>query len=51
MAVSKAALMLWIGGPFMYFCLLGGPDPAKAAKYILWRFTQTNRAKLNIYPQ
>ncbi|KAI9312247.1 G protein alpha subunit [Dichotomocladium elegans] len=28
----------------------GGPDPAKAAKYILWRFTQTNRAKLNIYP-
>ncbi|KAG2224602.1 hypothetical protein INT45_003742 [Circinella minor] len=28
----------------------GGSDPAKAAKYILWRFTQTNRAKLNIYP-
>ncbi|KAK9710506.1 Guanine nucleotide-binding protein alpha-2 subunit [Basidiobolus ranarum] len=28
----------------------GGPDISKAAKYILWRFTQTNRAKLNIYP-
>ncbi|ORZ02157.1 heterotrimeric G-protein alpha subunit, GPA3-like protein [Syncephalastrum racemosum] len=28
----------------------GGQDPSKAAKYILWRFTQTNRAKLNIYP-
>ncbi|ORY07721.1 guanine nucleotide binding protein, alpha subunit [Basidiobolus meristosporus CBS 931.73] len=28
----------------------GGPDITKAAKYILWRFTQTNRAKLNIYP-
>jgi len=29
----------------------GGPDINKAAKFILWRFTQTNRAKLNIYPQ
>ncbi|CAG8815422.1 4197_t:CDS:2, partial [Gigaspora margarita] len=29
---------------------LGGPDINKAAKYILWRFTQTNRARLNIYP-
>ncbi|KAG0194783.1 Guanine nucleotide-binding protein alpha-2 subunit [Apophysomyces sp. BC1034] len=28
----------------------GGDDPTKAAKYILWRFNQTNRAKLNIYP-
>ncbi|ORY95523.1 heterotrimeric G-protein alpha subunit, GPA3-like protein [Syncephalastrum racemosum] len=28
----------------------GGNDVAKAAKYILWRFNQTNRAKLNIYP-
>jgi len=28
----------------------GGPDINKAAKFILWRFTQTNRAKLNIYP-
>jgi len=28
----------------------GGPDINKAAKYILWRFTQTNRARLNIYP-
>ncbi|KAI8098900.1 guanine nucleotide binding protein, alpha subunit [Halteromyces radiatus] len=28
----------------------GGKDPNKAAKYILWRFLQTNRAKLNIYP-
>ncbi|KAK9768301.1 Guanine nucleotide-binding protein alpha-2 subunit [Basidiobolus ranarum] len=28
----------------------GGSDITKAAKYILWRFTQTNRAKLNIYP-
>ncbi|SAM01180.1 hypothetical protein [Absidia glauca] len=28
----------------------GGQDPNKAAKYVLWRFNQTNRAKLNIYP-
>ncbi|KAI9314497.1 G protein alpha subunit [Dichotomocladium elegans] len=28
----------------------GGKDANKAAKYILWRFLQTNRAKLNIYP-
>ncbi|KAJ1994214.1 Guanine nucleotide-binding protein alpha-2 subunit [Dimargaris cristalligena] len=28
----------------------GGPDVNKAAKYILWRFTQKNRAKLYIYP-
>ncbi|KAI7897597.1 guanine nucleotide binding protein, alpha subunit [Cokeromyces recurvatus] len=28
----------------------GGPDVNKAAKYILWRFNQTNRAKLRIYP-
>lgn len=30
---------------------VGGPDISKAAKYILWRFTQTNRARLQIYPQ
>ncbi|KAF9580993.1 Guanine nucleotide-binding protein alpha-2 subunit [Lunasporangiospora selenospora] len=28
----------------------GGPDLSKAARYILWRFTQTNRARLHIYP-
>ncbi|CAO0790773.1 unnamed protein product [Mucor circinelloides] len=28
----------------------GGTDLNKAAKYILWRFNQTNRAKLSIYP-
>ncbi|CAO3685828.1 unnamed protein product [Umbelopsis ramanniana] len=28
----------------------GGSDVNKAAKYILWRFSQVNRAKLNIYP-
>ncbi|KAI8640024.1 heterotrimeric G-protein alpha subunit, GPA3-like protein [Parasitella parasitica] len=28
----------------------GGSDIGKAVKYILWRFSQTNRAKLNIYP-
>ncbi|CDH48751.1 g-protein alpha subunit [Lichtheimia corymbifera JMRC:FSU:9682] len=28
----------------------GGQDIKKATKYILWRFNQTNRAKLNIYP-
>ncbi|CAO3644980.1 unnamed protein product [Cunninghamella blakesleeana] len=28
----------------------GGQDANKAAKYVLWRFNQTNRAKLNIYP-
>jgi len=29
---------------------IGGPDVQKAAKYILWRFNQTNQAKLNVYP-
>lgn len=29
----------------------GGSDPGKAAKYILYRFNQTNRMKLHIYPQ
>lgn len=28
----------------------GGADVNKAAKYILWRFTQTNRARLSIFP-
>ncbi|ORX56756.1 guanine nucleotide-binding protein alpha-3 subunit [Hesseltinella vesiculosa] len=28
----------------------GGSDANKAAKYVLWRFLQTNRAKLHIYP-
>lgn len=28
----------------------GGPDVQKAARYVLWRFTQLNRAKLPIYP-
>ncbi|KAF8873398.1 heterotrimeric G-protein alpha subunit, GPA3-like protein [Infundibulicybe gibba] len=30
---------------------LGGTDPNKTAKYILWRFMQTNRARLNLHPQ
>lgn len=29
---------------------MGGNDINKGAKYILWRFTQMNRAGLNIYP-
>lgn len=29
----------------------GGVDVNKAAKYILWRFMQVNRARLSIYPQ
>jgi len=28
----------------------GGTDINKAAKYILWRFMQSNRAKLSVYP-
>ncbi|KAK4058015.1 Guanine nucleotide-binding protein alpha-2 subunit [Microbotryomycetes sp. JL221] len=28
----------------------GGSDVNKGAKYILWRFTQLNRARLSIYP-
>jgi len=28
----------------------GGADVNKGAKYILWRFTQLNRARLSIYP-
>lgn len=29
----------------------GGNDINKAAKYILWRFMQANRARLSVYPQ
>ena len=29
----------------------GGTDINKAAKYILWKFVQSNRVKLSIYPQ
>ena len=29
----------------------GGTDVNKGAKYILWRFMQANRARLNVYPQ
>src|ERR1700722_5656598 len=29
----------------------GGPDINKAAKYILWKFMQMNRAHLSTYPQ
>lgn len=29
----------------------GGNDVNKAAKYLLWRFNQVNRAHLNLYPQ
>jgi guanine nucleotide-binding protein G(i) subunit alpha len=29
----------------------GGDDANKAAKYLLWRFNQVNRAHLNLYPQ
>jgi guanine nucleotide-binding protein subunit alpha len=28
----------------------GGPDVQKAAKFILWKFTQENKGKLSIYP-
>ncbi|KAJ7712160.1 guanine nucleotide binding protein, alpha subunit [Mycena olivaceomarginata] len=28
----------------------GGPDVNKAAKYVLWRFMQENRARLSVYP-
>ncbi|ODA76235.1 hypothetical protein RJ55_08080 [Drechmeria coniospora] len=28
----------------------GGNDVSKAAKYLLWRFNQVNRAHLNLYP-
>jgi hypothetical protein len=29
----------------------GGSDINKAAKYILWKFMQANRARLSVYPQ
>ena len=29
----------------------GGADYNRAAKYILWRFNQVNRAHLKLYPQ
>ena len=29
----------------------GGNDLNRAAKYLLWRFNQVNRAHLNLYPQ
>ncbi|KAI9314906.1 guanine nucleotide binding protein, alpha subunit [Dichotomocladium elegans] len=28
----------------------GGDDPQKGTKYLLWRFNQTNRMKIQIYP-
>lgn len=28
----------------------GGPDVNKAARYILWRFMQANKARLSVYP-
>ena len=37
-------------GGNLFADLAGGADINKAAKYILWRFTQTNRARLSIYP-
>jgi len=30
---------------------IGGSDINKAAKYILWKFMQVNRAQLSVYPQ
>ena len=29
----------------------GGNDINKAAKFILWKFMQANRARLSVYPQ
>ena len=29
----------------------GGPNVNMAAKYILWKFVQANRARLSVYPQ
>ena len=29
----------------------GGSDANKAAKFILWKFMQTNRARMSVYPQ
>ena len=29
----------------------GGNDVNRAAKYLLWRFNQLNRAHINLYPQ
>lgn len=29
----------------------GGSDLNKAAKYVLWKFMQANRAGLSVYPQ
>ena len=29
----------------------GGTDVNKGAKYILWRFMQLNRSRLNVFPQ
>jgi guanine nucleotide-binding protein G(i) subunit alpha len=29
----------------------GGADINKAAKYVLWKFMQANRARLSIHPQ
>lgn len=42
--VTKVPLSLY------YPDFTGGTDVNKAAKYILWRFTQLNRARLSIYP-
>jgi hypothetical protein len=46
----RLCLLAVVGAEFRWLTLAGGADINKAAKYILWRFTQTNRARLSIYP-
>lgn len=48
---NKNFLVVHVSDSNLLHSKKGGPDVGKAGKYILWRFYQTNRAKLRIYPQ
>ncbi|KAI0277585.1 G-protein alpha subunit [Russula aff. rugulosa BPL654] len=47
----EESLVLFESASAQYFPeYSGGTDVNKGAKYILWRFMQVNRARLNVYP-
>jgi len=47
----RIVVVLWVSLEKYFPEYTAGPDINKAAKYILWRFMQANRAQLSVYPQ
>lgn len=45
--------VLFVQVPLAQYCpeYTGGTDVNKSAKYILWRYMQLNRARIDLYPQ